>query len=235
VRLKGGGKGDNLNFGAESVRISIQDGLNRRLAEGLILLVVATADAVASVAVAPTGKALAVQLQAPGILAIAMLLGVRYQLQVPRPLVQLLPHLARHERVVRPAHKLPTLYSPILYSSKSYVPHSSEIAASRHRQAPDLFDLPPSMLHTSCSDQKGVFIHRRYSTSCLALPCWSRIEIIINGPRPPNLRLGKGLNSRIHSQSKDVMNASTVYYVTIHNRRFLPSDCLSGRRTQGFG
>lgn len=96
----------NLDLRAEGVGVAVQDGLHRRLAEGLVLLVIAAGHAVARVAVAPAGKALAVQLQAAGVLAVAVLLGVRNEIEVPGALAQLLLHLAgsRHgAAAARPA------------------------------------------------------------------------------------------------------------------------------------
>ena len=86
-------KGD-LDLGPKGVGVAVQDGLDGRLPEALVLLVVAAGHAVAGVAVAPAGEALAVQLQAAGVFAVAVLLGVRDEVQVPGALAQLLPHLA---------------------------------------------------------------------------------------------------------------------------------------------
>lgn len=84
----------HLYLGPKGIGVAVQDGLHGRLPEALVLLVVAAGHAIAGVAVAPAGEALAVQLQAAGVLAVAVLLGVRDQVQVPGALAQLLPHLA---------------------------------------------------------------------------------------------------------------------------------------------
>ena len=54
----------HLNLGPEGIGVALQNGLHSGLADLLALLVVAAVDAVAVVAVAPAGEALAVQLQA---------------------------------------------------------------------------------------------------------------------------------------------------------------------------
>ncbi len=64
----------HLDLGPEGVGVALEDGLDRGLADLLALLVVAAVDAVAVVAVAPAGEALAVQLQAARVLAVAVLL-----------------------------------------------------------------------------------------------------------------------------------------------------------------
>ena len=64
----------HLDLGAEGIGVALEDGLDGRLADLLGLLVVAAVDAVAVVAVAPAGEALAVQLEAARVLAVAVLL-----------------------------------------------------------------------------------------------------------------------------------------------------------------
>jgi hypothetical protein len=64
----------HLDLGAEGIGVALQNGLHSGLADLLALLVVAAVDAVAVIAVAPAGEALAVQLQAARVLAVAVLL-----------------------------------------------------------------------------------------------------------------------------------------------------------------
>ena len=70
-----GDNGRYLNLRPEGIRVSVQNSLHRRLSERLVLLVVAAAHTIALRAVASAGKALAVKLQAAGILAVAVLPG----------------------------------------------------------------------------------------------------------------------------------------------------------------
>ncbi len=63
----------HLDLGAEGIGIPLKDGLNSGLAHLLALLVVAAVHAVAAVAVPPRGEALAVQLQASRLFAVALL------------------------------------------------------------------------------------------------------------------------------------------------------------------
>lgn len=64
----------HLDLGAEGVGVALEDGLDGCLADLLGLLVVAAIDTVTVVTVAPTGEALAVQLQAARVLTVAVLL-----------------------------------------------------------------------------------------------------------------------------------------------------------------
>ena len=63
------------DLGPKGVGVAVQDGLHRRLPRALVGLVVAAAHAVAAVAVPPRRKALAVQLQAARVLAVAVTLA----------------------------------------------------------------------------------------------------------------------------------------------------------------
>lgn len=72
-RTHGGQVGD---LGSEGVGVALQDDGDGLLADGLVFDVVAAAIAIAVFTVLPTRKALAVQLQAPRVLAVAVLLPI---------------------------------------------------------------------------------------------------------------------------------------------------------------
>ena len=72
---KAGEKGhqQHLDLWAKGIWVALKNGLHCRLARGLALTIIAAVSAVAVVAVAPTGKTFAVQLQAAAVLAVAVL------------------------------------------------------------------------------------------------------------------------------------------------------------------
>ena len=68
-------QGADLYLRPERIGIAVQDVLHSRLSCGLIVLIVAAAHTVAVVAIPPAGEALAVELQAARVLAVAVLLA----------------------------------------------------------------------------------------------------------------------------------------------------------------